>query len=434
LILYKNIESHIQSGLDEGRRTDDGLIRPPSTVFRREKKRIGFLILCCNKEILHMHHVIIIGGGIGGLTAAIALQRRGIAAHVYEAAPELRTVGAGISLQANAVQVLDRLGLAETVRRAGAAPARAELLDERGTILQTIDLRAIEQRYGFPTIAIHRARLHDALLAQLAKGTLHLGKAARQIEQDGQSVHVQFADGSTAQGSVALAADGVRSGVRRQLFPEAQPRYSGQSSYRAVMRTALPIELEQVGQEIWGRGRRFGFSPIGGGEVYCFATLDAPPGVTESVAQAKAQLQELFASFPAPVSNLIAAAEAEQLIRTDMDDLRPLPRWYHGRVALLGDAAHATTPNLGQGGAQAIEDAWVLAESLARYAAPEQAFAAYQRTRQAKATMVVNRSWQMGKLAHLKNPLGRALRNALMRGAPPSLSQKQFDALYSLNY
>jgi 2-polyprenyl-6-methoxyphenol hydroxylase-like FAD-dependent oxidoreductase len=381
-----------------------------------------------------MNDTIIIGGGIGGLTAAIALQQRGIAAHIYEAAPELRTVGAGISLPVNAVQVLDRLGLADAVRRAGTAPVCAELLDYRGTVLQTIDLRAIEQRYGFATIAIHRARLHDALIAQLAEGTLHLGKASRQIEQDAQSVHVQFADGSAAHGSAVLAADGVRSGVRRQLFPQAQPRYSGQSSYRAVVRAPLPPKLEQVGQEIWGRGCRFGFSPIGSSEVYWYATLDAPPGVQENPALAKAQLQELFAPFPAPVSDLIAAAAAEQLIRTDMYDLRPLPIWHQGRAALLGDAAHATTPNLGQGGAQAIEDAWVLAESLARYAEPDQAFAAYQRQRQAKATMVVNRSWQMGKLAHLKNPLGRALRNAFMRGVPPSVGQKQFDMLYSLNY
>jgi 2-polyprenyl-6-methoxyphenol hydroxylase-like FAD-dependent oxidoreductase len=381
-----------------------------------------------------MNDTIIIGGGIGGLTAAIALQRRGIAAHVYEAAPELRTVGAGISLPVNALQVLDRLGIAQEVRRAGATPERAELLDYRGGVLQTIDLRAAEQRYGFATVAIHRAQLHDALLAQLADGTLHLGKACRRIEHDAQAVRVQFADGSMAHGSVVLAADGVRSAVRRQLFPEAQLRYSGQSSYRAVVRAPLPPALEKGGQEIWGCGCRFGFSSIGGGDVYWYATLDSPPGVTESTAQAKAQLQERFAPFPAPVSDLIAAAEAQQLIRTDMYDLPPLASWHAGRVALLGDAAHATTPNLGQGGAQAIEDAWVLAESLARYAEPAQAFVAYQRVRQTKATMIVNRSWQMGKLAHLKNPLGRVLRNALMRGAPPSIGQKQFDALYTLNY
>jgi 2-polyprenyl-6-methoxyphenol hydroxylase-like FAD-dependent oxidoreductase len=379
-------------------------------------------------------NAIIIGGGIGGLTAAIALQRRGIAAHVYEAAPELRAVGAGLWVPVNALRVLDRLGVAEAVRRAGAALDQAELLDHRGSVLQSVDLRAVEQRYGFTTIAIHRARLHDALLAELADGTLHLGKACKQIEQGPQAVRVQFADGSAVAGSVAVAADGVRSAIRRQLFPAAQLRYSGQTSYRAVVRAVLPPELRGGGQEIWGPGRRFGFSSIGSGEVYWYATLDAPPGLPETTGQAKARLQALFATFPRPVSDLIAAAEEQQLIRTDMYDLRPLPAWHQGRVVLLGDAAHATTPNLGQGGAQAIEDAYVLADSLARHAEPPDAFADYQRIRQPKATMVVNRSWQMGKLAHLKNPLGRAARNALMRGMPASVGQRQFDALFALNY
>jgi 2-polyprenyl-6-methoxyphenol hydroxylase-like FAD-dependent oxidoreductase len=380
------------------------------------------------REIEMIDKVIIIGGGIGGLTAAIALQRRGIAAHVYEAAPELRAVGAGIWVPVNALRVLDRLGVAQAVQTAGAALDRADLLDYRGAVLQSLDLRAIEQRYGFTMIAIHRARLHAALAAEL-----DLGKASQRIEQDDRSARVQFADGSAVSGGVVLAADGVRSAVRGQLFPNARLRYSGQSSYRAVVRAALPPELANGGQEIWGRGCRFGFSSIGGSEVYWYATLDAEPGVQETPGQAKARLRELFAPFPAPVSQLIATAEEQQLIRTDMYDLRPLPAWHLGRVALLGDAAHATTPNLGQGGAQAIEDAYVLAECLARHAAPA-AFAAYQQLRQAKATMIVNRSWQMGKLAHLKNPLGRAARNALMRGMPASAGQRQFDALFTLNY
>ncbi|HEU5099057.1 MAG TPA: FAD-dependent monooxygenase [Roseiflexaceae bacterium] len=377
---------------------------------------------------------IIIGGGIGGLTVGIALQRRGIEAHVYEAAPELRAVGAGIWVPVNALRVLERLGVARAVQGAGAALERAELLDYRGSILQSIDLRAIEQRYGFTTIAIHRARLHAALMAELAQGTLHVGKASQRVEQDDRAVHVQFVGGSVASGSVVLAADGVRSAVRRQLYPDARLRYSGQSSYRAVVRAALPPELSNGGQEIWGRGCRFGFSSIGGGEVYWYATLDAAPGLQETTGQAKARLSELFAPFPSPVSDLIAVAEEQQLIRTDMYDLRPLPAWHRGRVALLGDAAHATTPNLGQGGAQAIEDAYVLAECLARHPDPAAAFAEYEQLRWAKATMVVNRSWQMGKLAHLKNPLGRAARNALMRGMPASVGQRQFDALFRLNY
>jgi 2-polyprenyl-6-methoxyphenol hydroxylase-like FAD-dependent oxidoreductase len=378
--------------------------------------------------------VIIIGGGIGGLCAAIALQRRGIAAHVFEAAPELRAAGAGIQMPPNAMHVLDRLGVAAAVRQAGAVLDRGDICDYQHGLLQSLDLRAVEQRYGFATVAVHRARLHAALSAGVAEGTLHLGKQCRQVEQDDRQVRVRFADGGEAAAPILLAADGVRSVVRRQFFPAVELRYSGQSSYRAVVQYALPPELGRVGQEIWGAGCRFGFAPIGGDQVYWFATFDAPPGLEVAPGPARPRLEQLFASFPAPIPALIAAAEEAQLLRTDIYDFRPMPVWHSGRVALLGDAAHATTPNLGQGGAQAIEDGYVLAESLARHAEPAAAFAAYEGLRKAKATMVVNRSWQLGKLAHMKNPLGRAARNLLMRITPESVSWRQFDALFALNY
>jgi 2-polyprenyl-6-methoxyphenol hydroxylase-like FAD-dependent oxidoreductase len=381
-----------------------------------------------------MIDVIIIGGGIGGLTAAIALQRRGIAAHVFEAAAELRAVGAGIQMPSNAMQVLSRLGVAEAVQQAGAALEHGQICDYESGVLQSVDLRVVEQRYGFATIAIHRARLQAILVAALAEGTLHLGKACREVEQDEHGVHVRFADGSDTTGRALVAADGVRSVVRRQLFPDVDLRYSGQSSYRAVARYALPPELERAGQEIWGQGCRFGFCSVGGGEVYWYATFDTPAGVQDAPGQAMSRLKQLFAGFPTPVPALIEATESAQLTRTDMYDFRPISAWHQGRVALLGDAAHATTPNLGQGGAQAIEDAYVLAESLARHAEPQAAFAAYERVRRAKAAMVVNRSWQLGKLAHLRHPLLRGVRNLLLRGTPASVGQKQFDALFALNY
>jgi 2-polyprenyl-6-methoxyphenol hydroxylase-like FAD-dependent oxidoreductase len=381
-----------------------------------------------------MVDIIIIGGGIGGLTAAIALQRRGIMAHVFEAAPELRAVGAGIQMPSNAMQVLSRLGVADAVRQAGAALDHGEICDYERGVLQSVDLRTVERRYGFATIAIHRARLQSILASALAEGTLHLGKASRQIEQDERGVRVQFADGSQVAAPIVVAADGVRSIVRRQLFPTVELRYSGQSSYRAVVRYTVPPELAHAGQEIWGAGCRFGFCSIGSGEVYWYATFDTPAGVADLPGQARPRLQELFAQFPAPIPALIAATEEAQLTRTDMFDFRPIPVWHQGRVVLLGDAAHATTPNLGQGGAQAIEDAYVLAESLARQAQPELAFSEYERVRRAKAAMVVNRSWQLGKLAHLRSPLLRGVRNLLLRGTPASVGARQFDALFALNY
>lgn len=380
-----------------------------------------------------MHDVAIIGGGIGGLTTAIALRQRGIQAAVYEAAPELRPVGAGIWVPPNAMQVFDRLGLAPAVQQAGMPIRFGDILDARGERLQRADMGAVAKRFGFPTLAIHRGRLHQILVAALDPAQLHLGKACAAVTQGPDGARVRFADGDEVPARVVVGADGLRSVVRRQLFPEARLRYSGQSSYRAVVPYTLPTELAGVGAEIWGPGCRFGFSAVAPGEVYWYATLDAAPGSLYGRALFVEALAARFDSFPAPARALIEATPEATIINTDLHDLRPLRRWYAGRVGLLGDAAHATTPNLGQGGAQAVEDAAVLAECLAAYPEPARAFGVYQQRRQAKATRVVNRSWYLGKLTHVRNPLGRALRNLLMRSTPPSVAQREFERLYQLD-
>jgi 2-polyprenyl-6-methoxyphenol hydroxylase-like FAD-dependent oxidoreductase len=379
--------------------------------------------------------VVIVGGGIGGLTLAIALRRRGIAAPVFEAAPELRAVGAGISLQPNALQVLDRLGVAERVVAEGGDLARAELRDIRAGVLLAADMREAARRFGWGTLAIHRGRLQQALLASLPAGSVRLGRECLGVVPGDGCARVRFADGGEVEADVVVAADGAHSRVREAVAPGARLRYSGQSSYRAVLPFALPPGLEEVAWEVWGPGCRFGFSGIGHGEVYWYATLDAPPGGRDaSAAETRRRLDAMAAPFPAPVPELIAATDPERVIRTDMYDLPPLPAWHRGRVVLLGDAAHATTPNLGQGGAQAIEDAYVLAEQLASHPHPEDAFAAYQRIREPRARMVVDRSRQLGRVVHLRGPLARALRNAAMRLTPAGVARRQMEALYTLSY
>lgn len=381
--------------------------------------------------------VVIVGGGIGGLALALALWRRGIEAPVYEAAPELRAVGAGISLQPNALQVLDRLGVAERVVAEGGDLARAELRDARAGVLLAADMREDARRFGWGTLAIHRGRLQQALLASLPAGSVHLGRECREVlpEDGGGGARVRFADGGEVEADVVVGADGAHSRMREVVAPGARLRYSGQSSYRAVLPFALPPGLERVAWEVWGPGCRFGFSGIGHGEVYWYATLDAPAGGRDaSAAKARRRLDAMAMPFPAPVPELIAATDAERVIRTDMYDLPPLPAWHRGRVVLLGDAAHATTPNLGQGGAQAIEDAYVLAEQLAACPRPEDAFAAYRRIREPKARMVVERSRRLGRLVHLRGPLARGLRNAAMRLTPAGFARRQMEALYTLDY
>jgi 2-polyprenyl-6-methoxyphenol hydroxylase-like FAD-dependent oxidoreductase len=376
---------------------------------------------------------IIIGGGIGGLTAALALRERGVDAHVYEAAPELREVGAGIWMPANAMQVLDRLGVAAAVAAAGRPIDHAEVHDRHAGRLQSVEMKAIVQRYGVGTISLHRGRLQQILASRLPASSIHTGHAFTSFDAtDGSGVQVRFSGGQVARASVLIGADGIRSTVRSQLFPGSALRYSGQTSHRGIASGSLPSDLSGHGRETWDDGCRFGFSEISDTEVYWFAVQDAHAGGSD-MTDVLPTLQARFADFPI-AKELLARTRPEAVTRTDIWDLRPLRAWWRDSVVLLGDAAHATTPNLGQGAAQAIEDGWVLADRLATHGATTTALAEYEALRKPKADHVVRTSWWLGKVAHIRNPVGRALRNALLRATPPRITERQFHTLFNLEY
>lgn len=378
--------------------------------------------------------IAVIGGGIGGLTAAIAFRRKGLDAHVYERAPALREVGAGIWMPPNAMQVFDRLGIAADVQAAGQPIVTAEIHDRDAGLLQRMDIGAAARAFGFTNTALHRAALQQVLARHVGEDTLHLDHELSALEQLDDRVRLTFANGSTLEARIVIGADGARSTVRAHLFPNARLRYSGQTSYRGVTRYVLPAAFQEVSREIWGPGCRFGFSAIGEAGVYWYATRDVPEGETEPAAEMKRRLITLARGFPEPVPELVATTDADALTRTDLHDLSPLRTWHRGRVVLLGDAAHATTPNLGQGGAQAVEDAYVLAEQLAAHADHAAAFAAYERVRMPTAHRVVRVSRRLGRLAHIASPIGRRLRNILMRITPDAAVQRQMMELYGLKY
>jgi 2-polyprenyl-6-methoxyphenol hydroxylase-like FAD-dependent oxidoreductase len=300
--------------------------------------------------------ILIVGGGIGGVAVAVALRQRGFEPSVYEAAPELHPVGKGIWVPTNAMQVLDRLGLSAAVARAGWPLERIQLRSVRDGLLQDFDLRPVIARFGHATISIHRAALVQTLADALPAGTVHLGKRCTGVESDPAGVTVRFADGSQERGDLLIGADGIHSAVRERLFPPVELRYSGQTCYRGIADMELPAGLEHTCWEVWGGALRVGFSAIGPRSLYWFAPLLAPAGSPAPAKALSAWLADQYAAFPAPVPEMLRQTAAE-IIRTDLYDFAPRSPWSCGRVVLLGDAAHATTPNLGQGGAQALEDA-----------------------------------------------------------------------------
>ncbi|HET7545999.1 MAG TPA: FAD-dependent monooxygenase [Polyangiaceae bacterium] len=354
--------------------------------------------------------VLIAGAGIGGLSLGCALQHAGIAFEIFERAPSLGTVGAGIVIQTAAMLALRHLGLDEAVARAGHETKRGTGKNAAGVVLHSTRL----DEFGAPSIAIHRARLQATLLGALPSARVHAGREVVGYEQDEHGVQALFSDGSRASGQLLIGADGLHSATRRQLLGDTPLRYSGYTSWRGVAPMAPSTPAHEV-FEIWGRGLRFGIVPIADAETYWFAVANAAEGGTEAD---RAMLVQRFASFGEPARALLEATPPERIVRTDIKDRKPVSSWTQGRVSLLGDAAHPTTPNLGQGGCMAIEDAVVLAHCLGKHTAYADAFAAYERKRVEHTTKIVNASFQFGRIAQLEGGFTTWLRDLALRATP----------------
>lgn len=369
---------------------------------------------------------IIIGGGIGGLCAAIALRQKGIEATVFERATELKEVGAGLSLWINAIKALDKIGMKDALRKLSIPQTSGGIRNAKGAMLSSAQRRNGDNESETLIRMVHRAELLDALLQELGAENVRLNAECIGFVQDESSVTARFADGSEARGSFLVGADGIHSVIRAALFGKQKPRYSGYTAWRAVVEFDHP-SLRQGASETWGRGARFGIVPMSHNRVYWFATNNAPEGVNDSPQQRKKELQNLFGGWHAPIPALIEATPESAILRNDIVDREPLTHWTKGRVTLLGDAAHPMTPNLGQGACQAIEDAVVLADCVAANEDMGVALNDYEARRIERANRVVEQSHRIGKMAQNANPLVCAFRNAVIRMIPASMQMKQLN-------
>ncbi len=377
--------------------------------------------------------ILIIGVGIGGLATALALQQAGFAVRVFEQAKQIREVGAGLTLWANAVRALQELGLADLVQQLLAqqpVPTRAGFYTMRGKQLVQLPPRVVEEECGGPTIAIHRAEFHVALRERLAPDTLVLDRQFIDLEQDTTGVTAYFARGERVRGGLLIGADGIHSQVRQLLFPQSQPRYAGYTAWRGIATGVTPPLMG----ELWGCGCRFGIVPLTEERIYWYATCNTPKNAVEKPEGRQKELLNLFKGWHPVVSTLINATEASAILRNDIFDLQPLTSWSKGRVTLLGDAAHAMTPNMGQGACQALEDALILARTLRHAHSLENALDVYQQKRLARANMVVVNSHRMGRVAQWENPLACWLRDSLLALTPPHLLLKQFKPVASYTW
>ncbi|MEU9864701.1 FAD-dependent monooxygenase [Streptomyces sp. NPDC047971] len=380
---------------------------------------------------MEQHRAVVVGAGIGGLTAAVALHRRGWNVTVLERAAALTPVGAGIGLAPNSQRALDVIGLGDRVRELSAWQGDGGMRAPDGRWLARTSAKAAADRFGGPLVLLHRATLVDILLSALPEGVVRTGVAASLSDpgDDDRPAVVRTPDGDI-EAELTLGADGIHSTVRRALFPDnAGPEYSGFTTWRVV----VPADERPFPpHETWGPGRLWGTQPLKDGRVYAYAMAAAPEGA-RAPDDEKAELLRLFGDWHQPVPRILAAVTPDGVLRHDVHHMPvPLPAFHRGRVALLGDAAHAMQPTLGQGGNQAIEDAIVLAHHAGPGVLPSRALAAYTADRLPRTTAIVRKAARTGRLALLSAPPAVALRNGVVAAVSrfgPGLVLRGFDGI-----
>jgi 2-polyprenyl-6-methoxyphenol hydroxylase-like FAD-dependent oxidoreductase len=305
-----------------------------------------------------------------------------------------------------------------TSAKQGAQARRSAILTSEGRELTQAPQDLLEG-----TIALHRADLQGALAA--AAGEVRLGVEVTAVESGDDEVVVRDAAGNEERGDLLIGADGLSSVVRGAIA-DVRPRYAGYTAWRGVSPVAVePGRLT----ESWGVGERFGLVDIGRGRTYWFATKNAPEGESDEPEGKKAEILRRFSGWHEPIAAIVDAADDGGILRNDVYYLEPLPRWRERRVVLVGDAAHATTPGVGQGAAQAIEDAVVLVDLLARGGDLPNALAQYESSRRPRAEAVLKMSRRADKAAQLASPLGWRLRNTLVRWLPERAQRRQLEQL-----
>ncbi len=363
---------------------------------------------------------IVIGAGIGGLAAAISLRQAGVEVELYERATSLRDVGAGISMWANAIQALERLGLGNALRAASIPYAIDGLRTSDGAVLTSVSMTTLKRTIGVPIVVLHRAELLRMLLDAFGSKHVHLGAQCSDFQQDAAGVCVQFQDGYHARADFLVGADGLHSVVRARLHGDQPPRYAGCTAWRTV----VTFDAQAIrATESWGYGSVFGQVPMSDNRVYWYATKNGPE--EQHYANEKDELLRLFSAWHAPIRELIEAADESAILRNGIYDRPCLKAWGKGLATLLGDAAHPMTPYLGQGGCQALEDAVVLGQCIRETSAIDRALRNYEVHRIRRTNAIVKRSRLIGRIAQLENPIAVQLRNAAFKLVSPNLQARQ---------
>ena len=366
-----------------------------------------------------MVQIAIIGGGIGGLTAALALRQAGFEAEVYEQAPALLDVGAAIAIWPNAMRVLDRLQVGDKIREQAGVMEEIRWLDQHGRLLNRVRIATISA----PAVALHRADLQHILQRSLPASSIHLGHTFVEQQQRGDRMMAKFASGDSIKAEFLIGADGIHSRVRAQFINDGDPIYRGYTVWRGIA-PHVPDALPRAAAiELHGCGQRFGIGPVGRGRAGWWATVNGDHSTDD--------LLTLFAGWYRPGLELIEATPRASILKTGAFDRLPVRSWGAGRMTLLGDAIHPTTPNLGQGGCLAMEDAMVLARCFEKYGANEEALRRYERGRFKRTSAVSRYSRYYGSVGQWENAFARGARRTALTLIPEAIALRMMQIVFA---
>jgi 2-polyprenyl-6-methoxyphenol hydroxylase-like FAD-dependent oxidoreductase len=361
---------------------------------------------------------VIVGGGVGGLTAAIALQRAGISCEVHEKHTELQRRATGFTLWSYAIQRLHGLGVPPAaLDAAGGAIEFTEIRNQAGKLIEQMPVGAVSRALGAPSYDMRRADFLSALIAQLEPGTLHMGSECVAVTPGAERASIELAGGARIEADLVIGADGIHSVLRDPVAGGSELRYSGYAAVAAV----LPFEHDLLQRnrhvEIWAKGSKGGVADVGRGLARWYVTAKLPSGAIARFGKREA-LDHVRGWYPLLAAAIEATDEAE-IVRTEAWDLRPLDTWINGRVVLLGDAAHATTPFAAMGANMTIDDANVLVGLLVEKHAVADALVEFQAHRKRRTEDIVKKGRLMGRVSQLHSPFAAWLRDQAFLHMPP---------------